>query len=283
MPDGAYDIRRLNNDSLDFDVKVNDIRELEVLRKNGLIQIQMLKTVKGTNFTINKTELVEYVGILNNIHWLVSSFFETVTGKTLESGIFFMPDDDSGLSFIDTFINIAAVLIFPISLSLLLPVFLYTVVLEKEEKLIQMMKMNGMKISSYWVVYFFFNFLLSVLTNVVFLLFGYFVTKMRFFTETSLPLLLVTMFGWSLAQIGIAVFFQTFLSKSSAANIIGYLLSIWTSMIASTLSIGIYMYPMVYPVGARLFAPLAFPRIFYLMLSACSEGRCYGSISHIPE
>lgn len=66
---------------------------------------------------------------------------------------------------------------------------------------------------------------------------------MRFFTETSIWLLIVVIVGWSLAQIGMAVFFQTFLSKSAAANIIGYLLSIWTSMIASTLSIGVYQYP----------------------------------------
>ena len=60
----------------------------------------------------------------------------------------FMPEDESGVSFIDTIINLIAIILFPVSLSLLFPVFLYTVVLEKEEKLIQMMKMNGMKISS---------------------------------------------------------------------------------------------------------------------------------------
>lgn len=135
-----------------------------------------------------------------------------------------------------------------------------------------MMKMNGMKISSYWLVYFVFNFILSFVTNMVFLIIGYFLTQMRFFTETSIWLLIVVIVGWSLAQIGMAVFFQTFLSKSAAANIIGYLLSIWTSMIASTLSIGVYQYPRQYPLGAKLFAPLAFPRIFYLMLTGCSHG-----------
>lgn len=43
-----------------------------------------------------------------------------------------MPEDESGISFVDTLISVIAVLIFPVSLSLLFPVFLYTVVLEKE-------------------------------------------------------------------------------------------------------------------------------------------------------
>jgi hypothetical protein len=44
-----------------------------------------------------------------------------------------------------------------------------------------MMKMNGMKISSYWFVYFIFNFVLSLLTNTIFVVLGFFLTKMRFF------------------------------------------------------------------------------------------------------
>ena len=111
-----------------------------------------------------------------------------------------------------------------------------------------MMKMNGMKISSYWFVYFIFNLLLGLMTNIIFFFFGYFLLENRFFTETDLSLLFFTMLGWLLAQIGLAVFFQTFLSSARSANIIGYLISIWTCMIGSTLSIGIYQFPAPYPV-----------------------------------
>lgn len=105
------------------------------------------------------------------------------------------------------------------------------------------MKMNGMKISSYWFVYFFFNLMLSLMTNLIFYILGYLLTDMRFFVETDGFLMFFVLLGWSLSQIGMAVFFQTFLNKSRSANIIGYLISIWTSMIASTLSIGVYQYP----------------------------------------
>ena len=99
----------------------------------------------------------------------------------MESGYVLMPDIEGGVTFVDTVINFVAALVFPIALSLLFPVFLYTVVLEKEEKLIQMMKMNGMKISSYWFVYFIFNLLLGLITNLIFFLFGYFLLESRFF------------------------------------------------------------------------------------------------------
>lgn len=146
-----------------------------------------------------------------------------------------------------------------------------------------MMKMNGMKISSYWFVYFIFNLILGLITNIVFFLFGYFLLGNRFFTETSFALLFFVLLGWILAQIGLAVFFQTFLSTARSANIIGYLISIWTCMIGSTLNIGVYQFPAPYPIGLQMFSPFGFVRIIYLMLTTCSDGECYGSISNIPD
>jgi hypothetical protein len=106
-----------------------------------------------------------------------------------------------------------------------------------------MMKMNGMRISSYWLVYFIFNFLLSIITNIVFFFLGAFALKNDFFVKTSAALLVIIAIGWSLAQIGLAAFCQTFLSKARSANIIGYIIAIWVMLIASTLNIGVYQVP----------------------------------------
>jgi len=106
-----------------------------------------------------------------------------------------------------------------------------------------MMKMNGLKISNYWITFFIFNLLLCVITNLIFYIMGILILDSSFFIKTSKVLLLVVSLGWSLAQIGMAAFFQTFLSKSRSANIIGYLFSIWTTMIGATLNLGSYQYP----------------------------------------
>ena len=106
-----------------------------------------------------------------------------------------------------------------------------------------MMKMNGMKISNYWLIYAIFNFLLAFVTNVIFFLLGSLVLSTSFFTKTSPALLAIVAIGWIFAQIGLAAFLQTLLDKARSANIVGYIFAIWTMMIASTLSIGVYQIP----------------------------------------
>ena len=95
-----------------------------------------------------------------------------------------MPLVDQG-SIVNSIINSVSALIFPLGLSLLVPVFLYSIVLEKEERLVQMMKMNGLKIRYYWLTFFVFNLTLSVVTNLLFFLVGTFVFTTPFFSKTS--------------------------------------------------------------------------------------------------
>lgn len=71
-------------------------------------------------------------------------------------------------------------------------------VLEKEERLIEMMKMNGMRIINYWIVNYLFFFFMYFITATVFMLFGYFILGLSFFTETNFGLLFFTLFGWGL-------------------------------------------------------------------------------------
>jgi hypothetical protein len=137
------------------------------------------------------------------------------------------------------------------------------------------MKMNGLKIRYYWLTFFVFNLLLCLITNLIFYLLGTFALSAPFFTKTSKLLLFIVSLGWSLSQIGMAAFFQTFLNKSRSANIIGYLISIWTTMIGATLNLGVYQYPSPFPIGLQMIPPFAFVRLFYLMMMKCSNGDCF--------
>ena len=133
------------------------------------------------------------------------------------------------------------------------------------------MKMNGMTITNYWLVYFIFNFLLCLVTYIVFFLLGLALLRTTFFTTTSPLLLIIVVVGWSISQLGMAAFFQTFLSQSRSANIIGYIISIWSMMISSTLSVGVYQTPSQMPGWLQAVPPVAFNRLFYLMLTRCSD------------
>jgi hypothetical protein len=56
-------------------------------------------------------------------------------------------------------------------------------------------------------------------------------------------IIFVILFGWILNQIGLSMVLQVFLSSSRAANIIGYLVSIWTNLVGATLSLALFQYP----------------------------------------
>lgn len=145
------------------------------------------------------------------------------------------------------------------------------------------MKMNGMKITNYWLVYGTFNFMLALVTNIIFFLIGAIVVNINFFTKTSLGLIIIVAIGWILAQIGLAAFLQTLLDKARSANIVGYILAIWTMMIGSTLSVGVYQVPNELPGWLQAIPPFAFNRLFYLMLMNCSDSGCYQSFSSITD
>jgi hypothetical protein len=80
-----------------------------------------------------------------------------------------------------------------------------------------------------------------------------------------------------------ATFFQVFIASSRAANIVGYLISIWTNLIGATISIALYNYPRTLPDYFLFYPTFAFNRIFYLLFTECSADRCVSSLSHLSD
>jgi len=74
---------------------------------------------------------------------------------------------------------------FPLALSLLLPIFMYSIVYEKEEKLIQFMKMNGLSMWKYWASNFIFDFMIYTIMVIIFFIFGIYFTTISYFYETN--------------------------------------------------------------------------------------------------
>lgn len=90
-------------------------------------------------------------------------------------------------------------MVLPICMSMALPVFIYQVVLEKETRLIENMKINGMKMANYWIVNYLFNLGFYCATALLFLFFGIKIFKLQVFSDTAISILLVVLFGWGLA------------------------------------------------------------------------------------
>lgn len=128
-----------------------------------------------------------------------------------------MPESITSQAIMAKIISIAGGTLYPIALSLLLPVFMHTIVLEKEERLREIMKMNGLKMKNYWFVNYLFSFLLYMATTLIFLIFGKYVLVTDFFTDTSFFVLIITLFGWGFSQVSLSFFFQNFIAKAKTA------------------------------------------------------------------
>ena len=75
----------------------------------------------------------------------------------LLSGVMHMPSVEDTSFYLQKAISLTGSFLYPVALSLLLPIFLSSLVLEKEEGLRGMMKMNGLKMRNYWIVHYIWN------------------------------------------------------------------------------------------------------------------------------
>ena len=176
-------------------------------------------------------------------------------------------------------INLLGVGLFPLSLCLLLPVFTYNIVLEKEQKLIEIMKMNGMRMKNYWMVQFCFNFILYFITVVIFFLFGWLVLGLSWFSQTNILVLILFFVAWGFAQICLAFFFSVLMNKAQTASIIGYLLSIWVTLTAITFNATLYSYPEEVSWWLMLYPNFPYTRFLYLTAYHCAYGQCNSTIA----
>jgi ABC-type multidrug transport system ATPase subunit len=282
LPDGAITINTINSTQFSYKLQINDNRLPPYHRANGVTKLLIF------NPTTN-----DYSGVMqvaNGMIWAADlfnrayfkNFFEDVV---IISGVQIMPydvDSSSGDN-IQRIINLAGSTFYPMAVSLLMPLFMYTIVLEKESKLIEIMKINGMKMRFYWLSNFSFNFLLYTVTMFIFNVVGGVALKLSLFTDTNLILLFLIYLGWGLCQVGMAFFFQAFLSNARSATIIGYIISLWTTLLAVSLNYTIFDLPKKIPIWLLTYPTFNICRIFYFLTVKCGYESCISSLSNLDE
>ena len=169
------------------------------------------------------------------------------------------------------------------AISLLMPLFMYSIVIEKERKLIEIMKINGLKMFNYWMSNLIFNYTLYTITMIVFIIVGCIVLKLTIFIETHWLLLLLTFVSWGFCQVGLAFFFQAFINNARSATIVGYMLSLWTTLIAVSLNFSIYDLPEPYPFWLLCYPTFSLCRIFYYMTYKCGYDKCMDSLDNLSN
>jgi len=202
----------------------------------------------------------------------------------LISGVQLMPIKlDDNEENIQRIINLAGSTFYPMAISLLMPLFMYSIVIEKERKLIEIMKINGLKMFNYWMSNLIFNYTLYTITMIVFIIVGCIVLKLTIFIETHWLLLLLTFVSWGFCQVGLAFFFQAFINNARSATIVGYMLSLWTTLIAVSLNFSIYDLPQSYPLWLLCYPTFSLCRIFYYMTYKCGYDKCIDSLDNLSD
>lgn len=176
---------------------------------------------------------------------------------------------------LERILNIIGLAVFPTCLCLGLPVFIYALVMEKETKLVETMKINGMKMKLYWSINFTFFFAIYLITATLYYLTGAYIFDLSFFYQTNLTLMIIVFVGWGLCQISLAFLLSVFLNSSQTASIIGYCVSIWSVTVATTMNSTIYTPPRLMDAYLLLFPPFPFCRAMYYMAMDCAYSRCF--------
>lgn len=208
LPDVVYRVAEANEKSLRFDAAVNDIHVWQYHRDNGFTKLSvkdrkmnyttsLLRTIEGQ---------VEASSLINKAY--IKNIFPNTTVMT---GINFYPLtlDLSGLA--ELMGNEGVQVALPLCLALNMPVFMYAIVLEKEKRLTETMKINGLQMNNYWIVNYLFNWLYYMITSGTWWVFGAYVFRMKAFVSTSAPLFFAVLNGWGLSQISYAFFLSVFI------------------------------------------------------------------------
>jgi hypothetical protein len=99
----------------------------------------------------------------------------------------------------------------PVCLCLGMPVYMYRLVLEKEQRLTETMKINGLILHNYWIVNFAFNYIYYLITAIIYMLFGTFVLRLPVFLKTNTTIFFLMINGWGLAQVSFAFLMSVFI------------------------------------------------------------------------
>jgi hypothetical protein len=106
--------------------------------------------------------------------------------------------------------------LFPFGVSFLLPIFVIILVKEKEDRILIMMQMNGLKPWAYYLTHFIHFYTLHLISSAIFLLSGW-IAEFEMFTQTDLNVLWTVFAVWGLDQVALAFFFSSFFSKTRTA------------------------------------------------------------------
>eukprot|EP00160_Parvularia_atlantis_P010481 Unigene2049_Nuclearia_a/m.6373 Unigene2049_Nuclearia_a/g.6373 ORF Unigene2049_Nuclearia_a/g.6373 Unigene2049_Nuclearia_a/m.6373 type:complete len:631 (-) Unigene2049_Nuclearia_a:124-2016(-) len=156
-------------------------------------------------------------------------------------------------------------ILYPFGVSFLFPVFLLNLVKDKEERILVMMKMNGLKLPVYWLSEYIHFYILHIICTAVFIVTG-FIFRLPFFTLTAPGVYVLLFFLWGHVQIIMAFLLSSFFQRSRYALLVGFLLVV-IAVIINIATTSLYTDRRA-PLAYFIWPPFAFYRAIGLINAA---------------
>lgn len=133
-------------------------------------------------------------GLMTLMDILTRNIMHNVNQKVfITSAYSYIPFSSYGKSILNSLYYVVCASLVPVAMGLLLPLFMYSAVLERETRIKGIMKSHGLTEVVYWLSISFTNFLLFLIIYGVFALCGHYVFDIPFFVHVS-PWLMVILY-----------------------------------------------------------------------------------------
>ncbi|KND03404.1 uncharacterized protein SPPG_08886 [Spizellomyces punctatus DAOM BR117] len=161
-------------------------------------------------------------------------------------------------------------ILYPFGVSFLLPIFTIVLVREKEDRVLMMMRMNGLRPGIYYLSHYVTFFVLYILSTTIFLVSGV-AARLDMFIRTEFSVLVILFLLWGLVQIALAFFFASLFSKSRNALVMVFL-TVLCGVIISLVTDQLFADKSA-PAGFFLWPPFAFYRCLGVINNASFSGK----------
>lgn len=291
LPDSSYLVHSVDKDTgVKAHFQINNIFYFRYHRKNGDSLYNNLDYIPDpgygspkihNNMIARATESgIGHMNIISNMH-IQSVIKDDFT--SIISVISKTYDSSTSRQILESALSIVIINLFPIALCLGFPLMLFVIVMEKDEKIKDLLDINGLVTSNYWVTFFVYNFISLELTVLVFLVVGRIYVDINFFTKSNMFLVFWFLSAWNCSQIGFVLFVGKFIERPSSATLVGYVISIFLILFLCMVSQFLFPTPGILPIVFYIFPQGALVRFFYLGISNCIDTHCLRSMKDIVE
>lgn len=190
----------------------------------------------------------------------------TYLGRQIFSFTLTYPQNNFNKNMLSSLFLLVTFFFYPYAIGMTLPIILYALLLEKEEKIRKLLKINGMSMFRYYFSNFLFWFIFLTVTAVIFFVGGFILLKDPFFRVNSPWYFIFFVIGWNVSTIMLAFFLTTMLSRAGSASTLGYIISLIGTIVGIIFTYFIYPFPARLPLVFNLIPHFNMVRIFYFMI-----------------